>query len=70
MTCYQPIGSAYPIQPVGSLNLPDVSFEEIRCDFYTLKNIVGDPNSIHVSINKYVFTIKLFINIYEYLCLH
>jgi hypothetical protein len=28
--------------------------------------MVGDPQSVHVSMNKYVFTIKLYIHIKEY----
>lgn len=56
LTCYQPL--SYPIQPVGNLNLIDVSFEEIRCDFYALKNIVADPESVHVSMNNYTSTVK------------
>ncbi|XP_022175331.1 uncharacterized protein LOC111037230 [Myzus persicae] len=46
-TCFHPIGHQYPIQPVGSLNLIDVSFEEIRCDYYLTKHITADPGLIH-----------------------
>lgn len=48
LTCFHPIGHSYPIQSVGSLNLPDVSFEELRCDYYLSKNISANPGQIHV----------------------
>ncbi|XP_060859632.1 probable ATP-dependent RNA helicase ddx42 [Metopolophium dirhodum] len=46
-TCFHPIGHQFAIQPVGSLNLIDVSFEEIRCDYYMTKNISANPGLIH-----------------------
>ncbi|XP_026821482.1 uncharacterized protein LOC113559901 [Rhopalosiphum maidis] len=46
-TCFQPIGHEFPIQPVGSLNLIEISFEEIRCDYYMTKNITANPGLIH-----------------------
>lgn len=48
LTCFHPIGNTYPIQPVGILNFPDVSFEELRCDYYVSKNISADTGLIHV----------------------
>lgn len=54
LTCFQPIGNTFAIQPVGCLNLPDVSFEEIRCDYYHLKTISADAENIHVSKNECV----------------
>lgn len=50
-TCYQPIGNIFPIQPVGSLNFIEASFEEIRCDYYLIKNISANPELIHVREN-------------------
>ncbi|XP_025207833.1 putative uncharacterized protein DDB_G0282133 [Melanaphis sacchari] len=46
-TCFQPIGHEFPIQPVGCLNFIEVSFEEIRCDYYMTKNICANPGLIH-----------------------
>jgi len=48
-TCFHPIGHEFPIQPVGSLNLIDISFEEIRCDYYMIKNVSASPGLFHVS---------------------
>lgn len=48
-TCFHPIGHDFPIQPVGSLNLIDISFEEIRCDYYMSKNISASSGLLHVS---------------------
>lgn len=50
-TCYHPIGNVYPIQPVGSLNFIEVSFEELRCDYYICKSVCANPEMIHVSEN-------------------
>lgn len=46
-TCFHPIGHDYPIQPVGCLNLIEISFEEIRCDYYIIKIISADSDLIH-----------------------
>lgn len=54
-SCYHPIGNPFPIQPVGRLNFIEISFEEIRFDFYAIKNMCADPISIHVrQINVYI----------------
>lgn len=49
LSCYNPIGNSPAVEPVGSLNLIDVSFEELRCDFYNVKKICANPELIHVS---------------------
>lgn len=59
-TCFQPIGHEFPIQPVGSLNLIEISFEEIRCDYYITKNITANPGLIHVS-NKLTTNIIYYV---------
>ncbi|XP_050529317.1 probable serine/threonine-protein kinase clkA [Daktulosphaira vitifoliae] len=47
LSCSQPIGHSFPIQPIGILNLIEVSFEEIRCDYYFAKSLNLDALSIH-----------------------
>lgn len=54
LTCYNPIGHSPSVELVGSLNLMDVSFEEIRCDYYNVKNICANPELIHVRKTKFV----------------
>lgn len=49
LTCFHPIGFKYPISSIGCLNLLDVSFEELRCDYYNIKNTCADAGLIHVS---------------------
>ncbi|XP_050426102.1 GATA zinc finger domain-containing protein 15-like [Adelges cooleyi] len=46
-TCSHPIGHTYPIQPIGILNLVEVSYEEIRCDHYLAKILNPDAVLIH-----------------------
>lgn len=46
-TCFHPIGHEFPIQPIKSLNLIDVSFEEIRCDYYLSKDISATSGLLH-----------------------
>lgn len=52
-TCFNPIGHEYPIQSVGCLNLIEISFEEIRCDYYLLKAVCADSKLVHVRDNNY-----------------
>lgn len=62
-TCFHPIGYKHSVQSVGSLNLIEISFEEIRCDYYSIKNVCADPDLIHVSKTN-------FINIASFFCYH
>ncbi|VVC37188.1 Hypothetical protein CINCED_3A019269 [Cinara cedri] len=46
-TCFHPIGKVFPIQPIGSLNFIEISFEELRCDYYLIKTMCANPQLIH-----------------------
>lgn len=58
-TCFHPVGHVYPIQTTGSLNFLDISFEEIRCDYYITKTLCASPGPIHVSKVQFLHFIHL-----------